>query len=125
MNELDEATAAKLAGIANQIWETDAYRHAAHNTLTRAILHHGLRFKPDHATAMAIAREAAARHEDDEGDDTYATNIRLGNCDGHGMVQSAYIAITQGDDLLKSVEPPEVTAARKLVAEWDAKGAQA
>jgi hypothetical protein len=120
MHELDEATAAKVREVLGA-WEGMYAANVVKPVLTHAVLHHGLRFKPDHATAMAIAREAVARHAENKGDGIYATNIRLGNCDGHGMVQAAYIALTQGDDLLKPVEPPEVTAARKLVAEWDAK----
>lgn len=76
--------------------------------------------QPDHEQCMKKAREAAARALESYGSSSMAARVRAGERDDYLEVKSAYLALTQGADLLKPAEPPEVTAARKIVAEWDA-----
>jgi hypothetical protein len=70
----------------------------------------------DPDTALRVAREAAARALEDDGDEDQASETREGQWDDMLFVQAALLAFTHGTDLLKPVgpvEPPEVTAARE------------
>jgi hypothetical protein len=77
--------------------------------------------KIDRETALRIAREAAARVVFCQDRPKYAHKITLGHFDDGVEVQSAYLALTRGADLLKPTEPPEVTAARKVLEDWQRK----
>ena len=75
----------------------------------------------DPETALRVAREAAARALEDDGDEDQASETREGQWDDMLFVQAALLAFTHGTDLLKPaepVEPPEVTAARKVLEDW-------